>query len=173
MKPTEQHQNGAPALSGGHTTTPRLTALPTIEAIVQDIADALKGIDSSGVPFKHYQPGVGPYAEVALLKQVAARFNDIPGYSGCVSVRQRTPDLLIRRQWALEVKLARPFGDNGEPAEDWSVNLLHPYEGSTSLLGDCLKLRGLACSEQKGVVAIGYDTIHHKLLSNRCGRRSR
>jgi hypothetical protein len=69
----------------------------------------------------------------------------------------RTPDLLIVGYWALEVKIARPFGDNGRLAENWSVNLLHPYGGSTSLLGDCLKLRSHPCQERKAVLAIGYE----------------
>jgi hypothetical protein len=69
----------------------------------------------------------------------------------------RTPDLLIERHWALEIKIVRPFGDNGKPAENWSVNLLHPYYGNTSLLGDCLKLQAMMRSEQKGVIAIGYE----------------
>jgi hypothetical protein len=37
------------------------------------------------------------------------------------------------------------------------VNLLHPYAGNTSLLGDCLKLQLFPCEEQKGVLAIGYE----------------
>lgn len=69
----------------------------------------------------------------------------------------RTPDLLIARSWAVEIKIARPFGDNGKLAENWSLNLLHHYEGNTSLLGDCLKLRSCARHEQKAVVVIGYE----------------
>ena len=57
----------------------------------------------------------------------------------------------------LEIKLARPFGDNGKVAENWSVNLLHPYPGNMSLLGDCLKLQGLTCQERRGALAIGYE----------------
>jgi hypothetical protein len=68
----------------------------------------------------------------------------------------RTPDLLIAGHWALEINV-RPFGDNGKLAENWSVNLLHPYQGNTSLLGDCLKLLSHPCQEQKAVLAIGYE----------------
>ena len=63
---------------------------------------------------------------------------------------QRTPDLLIPGQWALEVKLA-------------SVNLLHPYEGNVSLVGDCLKLRQLGGVERKGVVVVGYEHTPPKI----------
>jgi hypothetical protein len=69
----------------------------------------------------------------------------------------RTPDLLIAGYWALEIKIARPFGDNGSLAENWSVNLLHPYPGNTSLLGDCLKLQSQLREEQRAAVVIGYE----------------
>jgi hypothetical protein len=39
-----------------------------LETIVQDIADVLKSIGSSRVPFKKFQPGVGPYGEPPLWK---------------------------------------------------------------------------------------------------------
>lgn len=69
----------------------------------------------------------------------------------------RSPDLMLAGHWALEIKFARPFGDNGKLAENWSVNLLRPYPGNTSLLGDCLKLREMTCPERKAVIAVGYE----------------
>jgi hypothetical protein len=127
-----------------------------LERVVENIADGLKHIDGSGVAFKHFQPGIGPYGEPQLVNLVATYLNSIPRYGNTVKT-MRTPDLLICGHWALEIKLARPFGDNGKLAENWSVNLLHPYHGNTSLLGDCLKLQSLNCEEQKGVIAIGYE----------------
>ncbi len=124
--------------------------------VVTDIADALKAIDSSRVSFKHFQAGVGPYGEPQLLKLVCQQLNSLPRYASGVKT-MRTPDILISGSWVLEVKIVRPFGDNGKPAENWSVNLLHPYPGNTSLLGDCLKLRALSREEGKAVVAIGYE----------------
>jgi hypothetical protein len=87
---------------------------------------------------------------------LAEHLNRSPQYAERVKTT-RTPDLLITGLWALEIKIARPFGDNGKRAENWSVNLLHPYPGNTSLFGDCLKLRSLECQEQKAVLAIGYE----------------
>jgi hypothetical protein len=72
-------------------------------------------------------------------------------------VTKRMPDLLIKGHWALEFKIARPFGDNGRQAENWSVNLLHPYEGSVSAIGDCLRLFGLSLPERKAVIVVGYE----------------
>ena len=127
-----------------------------IETIVQDIADVVKSVDSSRAPFRDFQPGVGPYGEPQLVKLFAAGLNGIPRYEGCAKT-MRTPDLLIEKHWALEIEIARPFGDNGKSAANWSVNLLHPYSGNASLLGDCLKLQAMTRSEQKGVIAIGYE----------------
>jgi hypothetical protein len=127
-----------------------------LKKVVNDISAALVVVDRSGVPFKRFQPGVGPYGEPQLLAAVAEHLNTLPAYSRTVRTK-RTPDLLIPGQWALEVKLTRPFGDNGKQAENWSVNLLHPDEGNVSLIGDCLKLRELCGPERKGVVVIGYE----------------
>jgi hypothetical protein len=127
-----------------------------LEQVVVDTADVLKRIDNSGAIFKNFRPGIGPFGEPQLVKLVAAELNQLQRYSSGVAT-MRTPDLLIREHWALEIKLARLFGDNDRLAENWSVNLLHPYAGNTSLLGDCLKLKSLKCEERKGVLAIGYE----------------
>jgi hypothetical protein len=127
-----------------------------LERIVDNIVAALVAVDRSGIAFKHFQPGVGPYGEPQLLAAVAKHLNTLPAYGGTARTK-RAPDLLLPREWALEVKLARPFGDNGYEAENWSVNLLHPYEGNVSLIGDCLKLHKLGGPERKGAVVVGYE----------------
>jgi hypothetical protein len=127
-----------------------------LKELITDIADALVEIDSSGVPFKNYQPGVGPYGEPQLLVKVASWLNDLPKYNRGARTK-RTPDLLLPGEWAVEFKLARPFGDNGNQAENWSVNLLHPYEGNVSAIGDCLKLQAIPSEERKAVAVIGYE----------------
>jgi hypothetical protein len=133
-----------------------------LEQVVNDLGAAMVMIDQCGVPFKQFQPGVGPYGEPQPLAAVAQHLNNLPAYDRTVRTK-RTPDLLIPGQWALEVKLVRPFGDNGRQAENWFVNLLHPYEGNVSLIGDCLKLQQLGGAERKGVVAIGYEHTPPKI----------
>ena len=127
-----------------------------LEHVVGDVAAALVAVDGCGVPFKEVQPGVGPYGEPQLLGAVAKHLNALPAYGGAAQTK-RTPDLLIPGRWALEFKVARPFGDNGNEAEDWSVNLLHPYAGNVSLVGDCLKLQKLDGTERKAAVVVGYE----------------
>src|SRR3989442_2615435 len=130
--------------------------------IVHDIADAVIAIDRSGVPFKHFKPGVGPYGEPQLARAVAQYLDDLPRYRGLARTK-RCPDLLIAGHWAIEFKLARPFGDNGKEAENWSVNLLHPYEGNVSAIGDCLKLKHLMVPERRACVVIGYEHTPAKI----------
>ena len=123
---------------------------------ISNIADELVAIDSGAVPFKSFKPGVGPYGEPQLIREIARRLNEKSECSGRVSTK-RTPHLLIKGHWAMEFKIARPFGDNARQAENWSVNLFHPYEGNASLMGDCLKLKRLELQERKAVAVIGYE----------------
>src|SRR2546426_3246209 len=124
--------------------------------IVKDVVSGLVAVDACGIPFKQFQPGVGPYGEPQLLGAVARHLNTLPTYRGAVRTK-RTPDMLIPGEWALEFKIARPFGDNGKEAENWSVNLLHPYAGNVSVIGDCLKLQKLNGAERKAAVVVCYE----------------
>lgn len=127
-----------------------------MQQLIEDVANACAAIDASGVPFKAFQPGVGPYGEPQLVKQIAAHLNCLPAYRGRAASK-RTPDLLISNLWALEFKIARPFGDNGAEAENWSVNLLHPYPGNVSVYADCLKLRNWGGTERRAAVVVGFE----------------
>lgn len=131
------------------------TTMYELDKVLSDIADSVEALDASRVAFKTFQPGAGPYGEPQLVAEVARRLNALTDYDSVKS--KRTPDLLIVGHWALEFKIARPFGDNGREAENWSVNLLHPYAGNASVIGDCLKLQDLQCAERKAVVVIGFE----------------
>jgi hypothetical protein len=63
----------------------------------------------------------------------------------------------IQNKWAIEFKIVRPFGDNGKEAENWSVNMLHPYPGNVSLISDAIKLIRLDGYTKKGLFVIGYE----------------
>ena len=127
-----------------------------LKDLLTDVASALVALDVCGVPFKKFRAGVGPYGEPQLVRAVAKHLNTLPRYGAAVRTK-RTPDLLIPGEWALEFKLARPFGDNGNEAENWSVNLLHPYPGSVSVVGDCQKLQQLNGPERKAAIVVGYE----------------
>src|SRR5574338_489740 len=99
--------------------------------IVKTIADILKTFDSSKPVHKSFQPGIGPFGEPQVVSIIARELSAM----GLAAQTKRTPDLDIQHEWAIEFKIVRPFGDNGREAENWTVNLLHPYPGNVSLVG--------------------------------------
>jgi hypothetical protein len=121
--------------------------------VVRIIADILKGYDTEKPVHKDFQPGIGPFGEPQIVKEIASRLSG----KGILAQTKRTPDLEIRGEWAIEFKIVRPFGDNGKEAEDWSVNMLHPYPGNVSLLGDATKLLRLNDFPHKGLFVIGFE----------------
>jgi hypothetical protein len=122
--------------------------------IVCDVADVLKKFDSEKPIHKSFKPGIGPFGEPQLIKIVSQRLNNLGKYR---TETKRMPDLILNGDWFLEFKIVRPFGDNGEIAENWSVNMLHPYAGNTSLIGDAIKLMGQNGKIRKAVFLIGYE----------------
>src|SRR4030066_2543895 len=142
-----------------------------LEKIVGDFSTALKTVDatapvgSSG----RFKPGVGPLTESEAIAFCLAHLLTVDPhtYGNAAPAKYRgsraTCDLVIPGQWAIEFKLARPFGDNGKPAERWSENLLYPYSGNTSSIGDCLKLLESSITERKSVMVIGYEHTPPKI----------
>lgn len=124
--------------------------------VVKRIADILKEFDSQKPVHKSFKPGIGPFGEPQLVKEISKRLMQ----EGIQANTRRTPDLVIQDgqgKLAVEFKIVRPFGDNGKEAENWSVNMLHPYPGHVSLLGDAIKLINLENFDQKGLIAIGFE----------------
>lgn len=130
--------------------------------VLDDITSGIVAVDTSRNSFRAFKPGVGPYGEPQLVRLIAGYLNQLSNYHGNVKTK-RYPDLLIPDEWAIEFKIARPFGDNGKEAENWSVNLLHPYPGNVSTIGDCYKLANHAGPERRGIVVIGYEHVPPKI----------
>jgi len=127
--------------------------------IVKIIADLLKEFDLESPVHKTFRPGIGPFGEPQIVRMIADRLCK----RGLVAATKRTPDLVIEQQWAIEFKIVRPFGDNGKEAENWSVNMLHPYAGNTSLIGDAIKLANLGAYPHKGLFLIGFEHNPYKI----------
>lgn len=127
--------------------------------IVKEIATILKKFDSEKPIHKNFQPGIGPYGEPQLVKIIAERLSA----KQILAKTRRCPDLEMGNEWAIEFKIVRPFGDNGKEAENWSVNLLHPYSGNTSLIGDAIKLIKTTTHKRKGLFLIGYENSPAKI----------
>ena len=49
-----------------------------LKKVVKDILDSVVSIDASEVPFRSFQPGVGPYGEPQLLMNIASQLNKLP-----------------------------------------------------------------------------------------------
>ncbi len=141
--------------------------LPLSE-LANDFADALYAVDA-GRPqgrsrTRVYQHGVGPLSEseatesaLKYLRQ-GSRSTTYAMAAECPYPNSRQIcDVVIPGEWAIEVKLARPYGDNGREAEHWSENLLHPYPGTTSAIGDCIKLVESSFKERRAVLVFGYE----------------
>lgn len=129
----------------------------TLSELIADFADGLEAVDNSRVPHKGFQPGIGPYGEAQAVSAALKELKQQKPERYMKAVAKRLPDVLVPGEWALELKIVRPFGDNGKLAEHWSENVLHPYSGNTSSLGDCLKLLECGLPEKKAVVILGYE----------------
>ena len=106
-----------------------MPGLYSLDEAAADFADALKKADADNVGHKHFAPGIGPYGEVEAVRAALVKLRVSKPEVYRDAAIKRVPDLLIPGQWAVEFKIARPFGNNGRPAEHWSENLLHPYKG--------------------------------------------
>jgi hypothetical protein len=129
----------------------------SLEFVVEAFSAGLLALDQCCVPHKAFQPGVGPYGESEAVRRALQHMREYDAPVFGEARTKRLPDILIPGQWALEVKIVRPFGDNGLPAEHWSENILHPYPGNTSSLGDCVKLLLSGLPERKGIIVFGYE----------------
>lgn len=127
--------------------------------LVINIANILMELDLEKPIHKEFKPGIGPFGEPQLVKLIAVRLN----LMGIPAKTKQKPDLEISNEWAIEFKIVRPFGDNGREAENWTVNLLHPYPGNVSLIGDAIKLKALSGYNRKGLFIIGYEHFPAKI----------
>jgi len=124
------------------------------------IIAVLKEFDSEKPIFKKYMPGIGPFGEPQIVKIISNKLTE----RGIPARTRRTPDLEIKKDWAIEFKIVKPYGDNGNEAENWTVNLLHPYPGNASLIGDALKILELNDYDHTCLFVIGYE--HNPVKTN-------
>lgn len=126
------------------------------EEFVHEIADILKQYDQTNPVHSRYKPGIGPFTERKLVKYLCQELE----HKGLHARAKNRIDIVMRdgkESWAIEFKVARPFGDNGNEAENWTVNLLHPYIGNQSLIADALKLESLDEFDHRCLVALGFE----------------
>lgn len=138
-------------------------AMIELSEIVEHYTWAFQKVDAQRPVYANYQPGLGPFGEPHALKRALRHLQAVYPHIYSEAGPRAYPgastqcDLVLPGAWAIEWKLIRPFGDNGRPAEHWSENVLHPYTGNTSSIGDCLKLLRSHFTERKAVLVYGFE----------------
>src|SRR3712207_5827236 len=111
--------------------------MTSLAEVVSDFAKAFKAVDETspqgGSRSRVYQPGIGPLTEASAVSRALQHLKETDQPLRYQSASpKRYPeslqqcDLVIPDEWAIEFKLLRPFNDNGDEAEHWSENVLHP-----------------------------------------------
>jgi hypothetical protein len=94
--------------------------------------------DAKPEDYRHFQSGVA--------------YQDIP--------RQKC-DLCIGTSpswaWAIELKLLRFLGDNGQPNDNILMHILSPYPAHRSALTDCKKLVASGIEGRKAIIIYGFE----------------
>jgi len=69
----------------------------------------------------------------------------------CYPESKQTCDILIGDpvDWAIEIKMFRPNGDNGKPDDTAIKDILSPFSSDRSALTDCIKLAGAAIASSR------------------------
>jgi hypothetical protein len=139
--------------------------------IVTDFASGLKAADAlrpqavSQRSGRQYQAGIGPHPENAAVALILSQMRLIrPGaYDSAGPVRYPNGRLACDLgvgdplAWAIEIKMARAFGDNGKLDDTYLKDLLSPYDGDHSALSDATKLRQSEFKARKAVMVYGFD----------------
>ena len=144
-----------------------------LEFLINQLANALKAVDTTMPIEGKFKPGIGPHTEdhardMALnhLRKQEGIISEYFQQAGSVQYpgSREMCDILIPNEWAIELKLLRPFGDNNKEAEDWSNKILHPYYGNKSAAGDVLKLLDSGFIERKAIILFTYENGNPKMI---------
>ena len=137
---------------------------------VEDFANALNAADGkrpaavSPRSGRIYQPGIGPHPEDRAVDLIVAELAiSRPGLR--ISLRQcypgskQTCDLLLGDpvEWAIEIKMFRPNGDNGKPDDTAIKDILSPFASDRSALSDCRKVAESEIAPHRAILIYGFD----------------
>lgn len=148
----------------------------TIDAIVADFAKAIERVDAKhpiAVNQRSKEPfgaGIGPHTESAAITLVMddLRVNKpdrYPAFETGVSypsMKRQKCDLCLGTapswDWAIEIKLLRFLGDNGQPNDNILMHILSPYPEHRSALTDCSKLLASGIAGRKAILIYGFES---------------
>jgi len=60
-------------------------------------------------------------------------------------------------EWAIEIKMARPNGDNGKPDDTSIKDMLSPFASDRSAVTDAAKLAGSPIAPRRAILIYGFD----------------
>ena len=140
-----------------------------LEHITGSLARAWEHVDATGPKNKMYSPGLGPFDERDVVRRLINHLaQSAPEVFGGLAARE-VPyarsgsldycDLCVGRpgawQWAIEIKVARVFRNNGDLEPSAVSHILSPYEESA--LRDCVKILAFERVNRRAILIIGYD----------------
>ena len=114
-----------------------------------------------------YSPGIGPFQEKKLIKMVTDEMKNQNQIFNSIVTEEKYPNLSRKKldiywqsdenNYFIEAKAMRRLRNNGTPEEFIMVDLLSPYEGDGSVLGDIKKLLNSGFQGKKVIMIYGYD----------------
>lgn len=115
-----------------------------------------------------YLPGIGPHSEsetitLAIEHGPFARLRSADYARREVSypsVARTKCDIVVDQgpnSWAIEVKMLRMMGNNGQVNDNLITHMLSPYPKQHSAVTDCTKLLQSGFEGHKAIVIFGYD----------------
>lgn len=117
-----------------------------------------------------FKPGIGPHTEAQTVDLVMKelqrlhpdRYDEFEVGVPYPAIPRQKCDLCVGRgphwDWAIEVKMLRLLGDNGQPNDNMLMHILSPYPEHRSALTDCMKLLRSGLVGRKAIVIYGYGS---------------
>ena len=133
-------------------------------ALALNAADARRPSAIGPRSGRAYQPGIGPHPEDRAVDLIVAELAAMrPDWKialrQCYPESKQTCDLLWGEplDWAIEIKMARPNGDNGKPDDTAIKDILSPFTADRSALTDCVKLADSHIAPHRAILIYGFD----------------
>jgi hypothetical protein len=134
-------------------------------------ADARRPVAVSPRTGRVYQPGIGPHPEDRAVDLVMAELASAGStwqsqLRACYPGSRQTCDWLLGDplEWAIEIKMSRPNGDNGKPDDTAIKDILSPYSADRSALTDCVKLADADLRCKRAILIYGFDDPRRPLM---------
>jgi hypothetical protein len=139
-------------------------------AAAMTLADSRRPAAVSPRSGRVYQPGIGPHPEDRAVDLVVIEVADLqPDWRVrtriCYPGSKQTCDLLLGEppEWAIEIKMFRPSGDNGKPDDTAIKDVLSPFPSDRSAVTDAVKLASSPIAPRRAIVIYGFDDARRPL----------